>query len=476
MLLDENTRYHQPNQGSQAELGSHSTRLVWLACLAIVVAFVGLRLTLIQPSSSERWSDPDDYMRVAQLPLTSLRFWAGPRVFGFPLLLKLLGNQPQLVIGTQFAIATLCWSLLAISFAACLRARWLRPVALGLILGFSLSLDIVQWDFMLFSESLASSLMALMIGLWLLLLRSYESGLASQRRAVLFGLLAIVTIGWSFVRDSNAYVVLGIAGLVGLALLGWWRRVPDRIIYAGLAGLLVAVFLVQNWAADAGRRWQYPLVNLIGKRILVDEQRTAFFAANAMPTDEKVMRYRDNFAHSHGNAIFRDADMSYFRDWLDTRGKSTYTRFLLSHPAAVLREPLREYRTILRPPLGYYGTRAGLTFPPWLLWLTGALYIRTPEPIGLAVGALTLAGFALAALRLGRPVWLAPAALALLIYPSMFLIWHGDAIDVGRHSYLIGVQLRLVFWMLCWFTVDLILSSIAERRRHASLRPATGSG
>src|SRR5258706_2355896 len=129
---------------------------------------------------------------------------------------------------------------------------------------------------------------------------------------------------------------------------------------------------------DSGRRWQYPLMNVIGQRMLVDESRTAFFAANGMPTDAKVMRFRGDFAHSHGNAIFRDADMAYFRDWLDARGKATYVYFLLSHPGDSLREPLQAYRTILRPPLGYYGERAGLVFPPWLLLLTGVLYILAP--------------------------------------------------------------------------------------------------
>lgn len=443
---------------------SRSTVLLALAYLAIFGLFVVLRLSLIQPSSSEPWSDPDDYLRQAQLPLASLRFWAGPRVFGFPLLLKVFDNDQHAVVLAQLALAALCWGLCALAFAECLRVRWLRPLAFGLILGFSLTRDIVQWDFLIFSESLASSITALLIGLWCLILRSYETNAAPRYRGLLFGLLAIMTLYWSFIRDTNAYIVLGIAGAIGLALVGRWRRLPDRATYLGLALLFVAIFLAQNWTANQGQRWQFPLVNVLGQRILVDEGRTAFFAASGMPTDEKVMRYRDNFAHSHGNAIFRDADMAYFRDWLEARGKSTYLRFLLSRPGEALREPIAAYKTILRPPLGAYADEGGLRFPPWLLMLTGLLYIRAPEPI-VALSLILLLALGLAALRAGRAVWLVPVLMALLVYPTMFLNWHGDAIEIGRHSYLVGVLLRLTFWMLICFVVDLAFSWVTERQR-----------
>jgi hypothetical protein len=72
-----------------------------------------------------------------------------------------------------------------------------------------------------------------------------------------------------------------------------------------------------------------------------------------------------------------------------------------------------------------------------------------------------------AALRSGRAVWLVPMLMALLVYPSMFLAWHGDAIEVGRHSYLVGVLLRLAFWMLGCFIADVALSWVADRRRGA---------
>lgn len=448
---------------------SHSFWILTIAYVVLFALLLALRLSLRQPSSSDHWSDPADYLRQALWPITTLNFWAGKRVFGFPLLLKIFGNHEPSVIAAQFALATLGWTVCGLGIASHIRTLWLRPVVFALIVSFSLTRDVVQWDFMLFSESLATSLFALQIGLWCLLIRAYEIGAARWQQRGLLIALALVMPLWSFVRDTNAYMLLGVGAILALVLMLRWRRLPDRGAFVGLAALCVATFLLQNWTADHGKRWQFPLVNVLGQRILVDEQRTAFFAAHGMPTDELVMRYRDNYAHSHGNAVFRDDNMAYFRDWLDAKGKSTYMRWLLSDPLTAMREPFTDYKTIFRPPLGVYADQAGLKFPAWELTLTGWLYIRAPEQVAMGVVALLIAMGA-AAWRFGRTVWLVPVSLALLIYPMMFLIWHGDAIEVGRHSFLVSMLLRFVFWTLACFMVDLAFAWIGDRQRRLAVR------
>jgi hypothetical protein len=84
------------------------------------------------------------------------------------------------------------------------------------------------------------------------------------------------------------------------------------------------------------------------------------------------------------------------------------------------------------------------------------------------LGALiaTLAGILpLALLRRTHPGWLAPLALLLLLYPMMFLVWHGDAMEVGRHSVLNGVQFRLALWMLALFVIDGWITWQSSRRQ-----------
>ena len=44
--------------------------------------------------------------------------------------------------------------------------------------------------------------------------------------------------------------------------------------------------------------------------------------------------------------------------------------------------------------------------------------------------------------------------LNLLIFPHLFLVWHGDAMAPERHALSVGVQLYLSFWILNILLVD----------------------
>ena len=45
-------------------------------------------------------------------------------------------------------------------------------------------------------------------------------------------------------------------------------------------------------------------------------------------------------------------------------------------------------------------------------------------------------------------LWAAFVCMNLLIFPHLFLTWHGDAMAPDRHALSVGVQLYLGFWML----------------------------
>jgi hypothetical protein len=430
----------------------------WLIYAGIFAAYAALRLSLFQPTRNDIWTDTQDYLRMARWPLLSLSFWAGARPVGTLLIYKLLGADIQRIIYFQVLLALSCWGLLGLAVARSIRTPWLRWIALSCVLLFSFSSDIAQWDFIVLSESITGSLFALLIGLGLWTLGVLRGSATPVRKRLMLGLLIAVAALWSLMRDANAYFVLGLAGLLALGLL--FRSVrghPAVRQYLVLIAALVAIFVVQDRSANVYGRWRYPLIDVIGKRILVDDERTAFFAAHGMPIDGKVMRYRGKYGEAYGNAIFRDPDMEYFRQWMTERGKLTYMLFLLSHPREALAEPLNNLNVLLRPPVGYFGEKAGVSFPPWVLQLSTAIY---PRPIALLlalVGALALLATALTARGRARPEWAIPAILLLLAYPMILVVWHGDSMDVGRHSYLNAVQIRLAGWLLLLFVADALL-------------------
>src|SRR5207248_5364282 len=134
------------------------------------------------------------------------------------------------------------------------------------------------------TESIASSLFALLIAMWLFTIDRYreedksvssqhsdeggdlEAGfptLASRsfriietirqlsQKQLILGLLIAVTALWSFTRDANAYFVLGLAGILILGLIFKnIRKLANVRHYLILITAFVAIFIIQVQSAD----------------------------------------------------------------------------------------------------------------------------------------------------------------------------------------------------------------------------------
>jgi len=58
---------------------------------------------------------------------------------------------------------------------------------------------------------------------------------------------------------------------------------------------------------------------------------------------------------------------------------------------------------------------------------------------------------------------LVPAFLVASIYPLMFVVWHGDAVEVERHAFQIAYQIRLAVWMAVAFGLDFLCVQVLAR-------------
>ena len=92
--------------------------------------------------------------------------------------------------------------------------------------------------------------------------------------------------------------------------------------------------------------------------------------------------------------------------------------------------------------------------PAWVSQLSEFLYFRSPFTLLISVGLMLAAMLVLWRQKAANPHGLVPAALMLLSYPLMFMVWHGDAGEIERHSALIGICFRLSSWMLVFWLVD----------------------
>ena len=96
------------------------------------------------------------------------------------------------------------------------------------------------WDTVMLSESMALSLMALLLAGWLWTGEGW-----SWRKLIL---LASVAFLWAFSRESNAWVLLTIAPVTFVA--GIRRRSPRRYLFS-----LSCIFLCFTWLTRSLRTW-----------------------------------------------------------------------------------------------------------------------------------------------------------------------------------------------------------------------------
>lgn len=333
--------------------------------------------------------------------------------------------------------------------ARAISVRWLKPIAFVTVLLFSLSTNIVIWDRDLLTESISISLLALFISCWFWLLMQWR-----WMKTVVLIFIALVL---SFIRDANAYSLMMVAGLlVTLVLL---KYADKRFLL--LATAFTVIFAANQVSLNHGKRWVFPFFDVMGQRILTSQQRTEYFSAHGMPVSEALMQRAGKWAYSDDEAFFKSEELIEFRAWVDAKGKSTYTTFLLAHPGYLVVFPLREWKEIFSGDLPY----ASPPFrPPLPTWLNAMIYPLKPF-VFLPV-AFAFMGFILK-IRTMQKEWMVPFAMLFIAIPSAMLTWHADAQEIARHSISAAIQFRLAVWLIFLFLFDVLVSKrCANKSEH----------
>ena len=182
---------------------SSGSRLRLIAVVLIFLAYAGLRLASAPPvlEKPRILADTTAYTRISAQPIDQIDFWAGSRPPAFPLLLKIAQQDYNRTAALQLGISILAWGLLALAVSRFLKFRWLQVAGFALVLLFSLDRHIAAWDFVMMTESLSLSSLALFIaaGLWLLRGWHVGKGCGLLSRSILL----------AFTRDTNAWMLLG---------------------------------------------------------------------------------------------------------------------------------------------------------------------------------------------------------------------------------------------------------------------------
>ena len=430
----------------------------WILCGFIYAGFLfGHAASYGKIDGIQVFPDSYDYYTYSRLPLTDGLGAARPPVALF--FYKLFGEYDRFLskdsassisriedatlLRAQVGFSLAAFSFLAFACARSARTGNGRIVLFAFPLLFSLIPSIVNWNFQALSESLAISLFAVFVAAWILFLSTRRSffWLAGVVMAALF---------WGAVRDSNAWVLVMIAGVMTMAVVASSKSF--RAPLAVLSVWFVLVFTLSNVSANAGNRWLNPFFNVMGQRILPVPEHVSYFAGHGMPISPALLGRAGKWA-AEDEFAFRDApDLEEFRAWAAANGRSVYVKFLISRliwsmttPALeVSRDFLRIASTISYP------TMHGFPEP-----------LPTHSKIALIFFLIGNVLTACLAFVLWRRGWLhrfphlaVSLTMILLSAPHAWLAWHGDSMETARHNLTSFMQFSMGFVLLWLYALD----------------------
>jgi hypothetical protein len=430
------------------------------------------------------WPDTEDYAMVASQTWYTPAFWAGGNPPGLPLLFKVFGlnwetfNSPRYtelarqVTCFQTALSFLAVGCIAFSLAYVIRWKWLRPLAVMVVFGLGMSTEVAQWNKMLLSESLSTSLFfGLIAGAILMARWSDESeGNKGLMMAVLTVVIAMGVVLFAFTRDVNSYFLLTLGVLaLPLAVVATIRRKMWWWAYAAVVGIVLLAGV--GSAVSRRSQWSYPFINLIYERVLPDQAAVDFFVRHDFPIEVIETIQPQNRRELHV-AYKGDARAEPLRVWFKERARLVHVKFLLSRPVETLRAPLSDLPALLSPDVSWYRVRLHPE-PPWLTIASEVFYTKSAQILGLWLVVVIGSATVLIRNGKGQPFWMVPFFVLATLYPLFLVIWHGDSAALERHSLPVGLGLRLSLWLLTFFIIDATLArnTTSLKRVAANIKP-----
>jgi len=403
------------------------------------------------PIPRSGFGDVGEYYKIASQSIFSQSFWIGERPPTIPLFFKLTGTEYgqnyDKVVTFQLLFSIVSWGVLALTLAKITKNTIMKPISFAIILAFSLSEEIIMWDYLIISESVSISLMVLFIASSILLLEKWN--------ALRISFLVVISILLVGARENFAYWLLMIG--FSLLILLLVKKHIKRVLVISV--FFILLFLISDSLASASLRWYFPLLNTISIRILPHEEHTAYLEKLGMPVTDALLERRGLALHQGNPTMIEDPELEPFREWIKSEGKQAYIKFLWFYKAELLQDWTQEIETVLVPDFYFYGASK---FTPIIknLRLDEYLYpIRFGIFLFFAANFMASAGTVWAFYE--RKInWVAPLLLILLSFPQLLFILSADGNDLARHCLFYSVQLRLGVWIFILYSLDFLISQI----------------
>lgn len=430
----------------------------------LVIAFAGAKVDALWGKRPLHSGDQFWWDQIGRLSLGDAGFWLAERPFTVPLLHKLAGFSESRVILLQGLLDFVAWVTLAHAVSSLMRPLAPKLFAFGLLLGLGLTSGVQGWNAVIRSESASNSFLVLTLAAMLASVhaasrlrtrapeadheRRTKRACAPSRAALAWaGLTLASAVLAAFARDNNAYALLVVSLFAPLGLLaaGSRPRTARREFLAALTfsvGLLV-IAAGSRLNAEAAKRYEWPLMNVIFQRVLPSRAHTAYFARElGMPVSPALLGRSRRFMSADGWYAAKAPELAPFRDWLLTRGYAGYQRYLLTHLAATTRAAWQNFVAVAGDIEHRHTKRTANALSDYLDRLLVDPWAIHPGVSVLALSTLGILGLfvPLAEFRLLAAFSLLCLSLALT---QAYVCYHADAMEVARHSVNVGLCLRL---------------------------------
>jgi phage-related holin len=426
--------------------GKRINCLILLASyIAIWILYLLLRIysvsSIVEP---KLYPDSKTYLEISISPITSSEFWNAGTPIITPLMYKLFAGDLQGIAIFQNTFSVFSWSVLAIAVAGLSQFDWMKIINFSLVLIFSLSAEILLWDWVILSESLSVSGMVLFLASWF--------WLQSSRSWKWYRTIAVIGVGilWMLTRDTNALLVFVIS--IFLLFLVLLQQIDIRFHRIALS--FIIIFLVGFGSANTGGRWVGPNLNILSLRILNDPEKIDFYASQGMPINLALLDIVGSKARQVDAGFNDDPALDAFHDWHRNYGKWVYAKFLLSRPIETVISPISNISEMVYtiPLLNYAPPELS---PPVAPHYQGFVFFEVWKPwIGWLIGTISIFSI-LFVIWLRERKWIVPLVFCGLSYPHAFVLWHtASPTEITRHAFQFSVQLRLSVLLLLLVILD----------------------
>jgi hypothetical protein len=382
------------------------------------------------------------WAKLGERSLLGAGFWRSTRPFTLPLVNRILGFSDERVIWFQCLLGAVAWSVWALTLTRIFSTLPGKCFVLVGTLALALSSSIHGWDAVIRSESVSLSFLVLMFAA----IVNHVLRPAAQATGWRAWIWAIVTVPLAvlaaFSRDTNGFLLaLAAVALVAVSLIR--ERRERRVVGVVLACVLLTVAIAASSNAHAGKRYRFPLMNVVFQRILPEKEKLDYFSGElGMPVSPALMTRTRKWVSSDDWFARRSPALAEFRAWVVRDGYPGYQRYLLTHLPATVEEAYAHFPRFTAARFHRLPRRPSLDGSKRLnALLSPSAVVDHPYLWSLAV--LSTAG---ASLIVARGRFFAGWLVALLLsaaWVAAYVAFHGDAMEVDRHGMLVGILFRL---------------------------------